>query len=361
MNESLQVVNENRNDGGAIVLDYSKINSKKIVYRIIKRIFDLIVSIIGMALLLPIVLIVKIAYVLSGDFNSIFFTQKRIGLNGKEFTFYKFRTMIPNADAALEKLLKEDPARNEEYKINKKLKDDPRITKVGNVLRKTSLDELPQVFNIFLGEMACIGNRPYLPREKNDMGTYYNTIVSTKPGLTGYWEISLLSNNSPQKFLKGSHKMTTIESIALEQENNDKLTKVLSISEEKVAHKIKKAIYYTTKKIFDIICALIGCLMLIPVSIITKISYLLTGDKEPIFFTQKRIGKNGKEFNFYKFRTMIPNADEELKRILKEDKELAKEYKENKKMKHDPRITKMGGFLRKSSLDELPQFIKVCV
>ena len=149
MNESLQVVNENRNDGGAIVLDYSKINSKKIVYRIIKRIFDLIVSIIGMALLLPIVLIVKIAYVLSGDFNSIFFTQKRIGLNGKEFTFYKFRTMIPNADAALEKLLKEDPARNEEYKINKKLKDDPRITKVGNVLRKTSLDELPQVFNVF--------------------------------------------------------------------------------------------------------------------------------------------------------------------------------------------------------------------
>lgn len=189
MNESLQVVNENRNDGGAIVLDYSKINSKKIVYRIIKRIFDLIVSIIGMALLLPIVLIVKIAYVLSGDFNSIFFTQKRIGLNGKEFTFYKFRTMIPNADAALEKLLKEDPARNEEYKINKKLKDDPRITKVGNVLRKTSLDELPQVFNIFLGEMACIGNRPYLPREKNDMGTYYNTIVSTKPGLTGYWQV----------------------------------------------------------------------------------------------------------------------------------------------------------------------------
>lgn len=153
--------------------------------------------------------------------------------------------------------------------------------------------------------------------------------------------------------------MTTIESIALEQENNDKLTKVLSISEEKVAHKIKKAIYYTTKKLFDIICALIGCLMLIPVSLITKISYLLTGDKEPIFFTQKRIGKNGKEFNFYKFRTMIPNADEELKRILKEDKELAKEYKENKKMKHDSRITKMGRFLRKSSLDELPQFINV--
>lgn len=153
--------------------------------------------------------------------------------------------------------------------------------------------------------------------------------------------------------------MTTIDSIALEQENDNKLTKVLSIDKEKVGYKIKKATYYAVKKIFDIICALIGCLMLLPVSIITKISYLITGDKEPIFFTQKRIGKNGKEFNFYKFRTMIPNADEELKRILKEDKTLAKEYKQNKKMKHDPRITKMGKFLRKTSLDELPQFINV--
>ena len=153
--------------------------------------------------------------------------------------------------------------------------------------------------------------------------------------------------------------MTTIDSIALEQENDNKLTKVLSIDKEKVGYKIKKATYYTVEKIFDIICALIGCLMLLLASIITKISYLITGDKGPIFFTQKRIGKNGKEFNFYKFRTMIPNADEELKRILKEDKTLAKEYKQNKKMKHDPRITKMGKFLRKTSLDELPQFINV--
>ena len=189
MNDSVQVIRDNRIDGNSMAIDYSKINSKKIVYRIIKRLFDLVISMIGLVALLPVAIITKIAYVISGDYKSIFFTQKRIGLNGKEFTFYKFRTMIPNADEALVKILDSDPARKEEYKINKKLKNDPRITKVGNILRKTSLDELPQVINIFLGSMACIGNRPYLPREKEDMGVYYNTIVSTKPGLTGYWQV----------------------------------------------------------------------------------------------------------------------------------------------------------------------------
>ena len=195
MHDSVQVIRDNRIDGDSMAIDYSKINSKKIVYRTIKRLFDLVISMIGLVALLPVAIITKIAYVISGDYKSIFFTQKRIGLNGKEFTFYKFRTMIPNADEALVKILDSDPARKEEYKINKKLKNDPRITKVGNILRKTSLDELPQVINIFLGNMACIGNRPYLPREKEDMGVYYNTIVSTKPGLTGYCQLPLYVEN----------------------------------------------------------------------------------------------------------------------------------------------------------------------
>ena len=149
MNDSIQVISDNRIDGDSMAIDYSKINSKKIVYRIIKRLFDIVVSVIGLIFLLPIAIIVKIAYVISGDYKSIFFTQKRIGLNGKEFTFYKFRTMIPNADEELVKILDSDPARKEEYRINKKLKDDPRVTKVGRVLRKTSLDELPQILNVF--------------------------------------------------------------------------------------------------------------------------------------------------------------------------------------------------------------------
>ena len=161
----------------------------KIYINIIKRLIDIIFSIMGILFLLPLIIIVKIIYVLSGDYTSIIYKQKRIGLHGKEFTLYKLRTMIPEADEVLEKILNEDPKKKEEYRLNKKLKHDPRITKAGNILRKTSLDELPQVINILLGDMSCIGNRPYLPREKKDMGSAYEKIVSTKPGLTGYWQV----------------------------------------------------------------------------------------------------------------------------------------------------------------------------
>lgn len=159
-------------------------------YLTVKRIFDIIGSLLGLIFLIPITLIVKISYMLTGDFKSVFFTQKRIGKNGKEFNFFKFRTMIKDADEVLEKMIKENKEIREEYRINKKLKNDPRITKVGKVLRKSSLDELPQLINVLLGQMSIIGNRPYLPREKKDMGEYFDDIVKTKPGLTGYWQVS---------------------------------------------------------------------------------------------------------------------------------------------------------------------------
>ena len=163
---------------------------KLYIYLVIKRIFDLICAILGLVFLIPVALVVKISYMLTGDFKCIFFTQKRIGKNGKEFSFFKFRTMIKNADEVLFKLMEENEEIREEYRINKKLKNDPRITKVGRVLRKSSLDELPQLLNVLLGHMTIIGNRPYLPREKEDMGTYFKDIVKTKPGLTGYWQVS---------------------------------------------------------------------------------------------------------------------------------------------------------------------------
>ena len=164
--------------------DTSRIKISK-TYLFCKRLFDIVCGLIGFIVLVPIIIIVKIFTLLSGDKESIFFTQNRIGQNGKEFKFYKFRSMVPNADEVLFELLKKDKELANEYKINKKLKKDPRITKVGAILRKTSLDELPQVINILKGDMAVIGNRPYLPREKEDMGEYFNDIVSTKPGLTG--------------------------------------------------------------------------------------------------------------------------------------------------------------------------------
>ena len=177
-------------------------SSKKIVYRVIKRLFDIIISIIGLIFLIPLIIIVKIMFICTKDFGSIFFVQERIGLNGKLFKLIKFRTMHKDADKTLKELLEEDPELRKEYKKNKKLKNDPRITKVGKILRKTSLDELPQIIDIFLGKMSLIGNRPYLPREKEDMGKYYNAIVSTKPGLTGYWQVSGRSNVTFTKRLR---------------------------------------------------------------------------------------------------------------------------------------------------------------
>lgn len=163
---------------------------KRKIYYLTKRVFDIVFSLIGLILLVPTIIAVKICCVLSGDLYSIFYTQDRIGKNGKIFKLYKFRSMIPHADEELEKILASDEAKREEYRINKKLKDDPRITFAGKFLRKSSLDELPQLLNIFLGDMTFIGNRPYLPREKSDMGMHFDKIVSTKPGLTGYWQVS---------------------------------------------------------------------------------------------------------------------------------------------------------------------------
>jgi len=137
----------------------------------------------------------------TGDFTSIFYTQERIGKNGKSFKLYKFRSMVHNADEILEEMLK-DPKINEEYKKNMKLPNDPRITKVGKLIRKTSIDELPQFINVLKGDMAVIGNRPYLPREKQDMGKYYKEIIVSRPGITGYWQTAGRNNISFRQRLK---------------------------------------------------------------------------------------------------------------------------------------------------------------
>lgn len=178
-----------------------KKHKSNILYLFIKRIFDIIVGLLGLIALIPLIIFVKIAYILSGDFYTIFYSHKRIGKNGKEFRLIKFRTMVPKADKVLDDLLK-DPEYYEEYNVNKKIKDDPRITKVGKILRKTSLDETPQFINILLGQMSLVGNRPYLPKEKEDMGKYFKDIVKTKPGLTGYWQTSGRSDISFERRLE---------------------------------------------------------------------------------------------------------------------------------------------------------------
>ena len=201
-------------NGEVITLENTDITTfyqiKRMIYLFVKRVFDICISLVGIALLIPVSLVIKIAYMSTGDFTSIFFVQDRIGKDGKLFKFYKFRTMVPNADEILKDILKNDKKLAAEYKKNKKLKNDPRITKIGRVTRKCSVDEMPQFINILLGNMSLIGNRPYLPREKEDMGKYYDDIVSTKPGLTGYWQTS------------GRNDVTFQRRLELEQEYSKK-------------------------------------------------------------------------------------------------------------------------------------------
>ena len=153
-----------------------------------KRVIDILGGVIGCILLVPLYYFVRHKNHKEGDYGPVMFKQTRIGKDGREFTIYKFRTMIENAEAKLEELMKNDPEICEEYLTNKKLVNDPRITKAGKFLRRTSLDEFPQFINVIKGEMSLIGPRPYLPREKEDMGDFYKTIIQMKPGLTGMWQ-----------------------------------------------------------------------------------------------------------------------------------------------------------------------------
>lgn len=166
------------------------------ISKIMKRIVDILAGLIGMIILIPLMLIIKIANIFTKDKASIFFAQNRIGKDGKIFKMYKFRTMIVGAEEELEKLLAENEDIRTEYELNKKIKDDPRITKIGGFLRKTSLDEFPQFINILKGEMSLVGPRPYLKRERKDIGQDYYKIIEMTPGLTGLWQVSGRSDMS---------------------------------------------------------------------------------------------------------------------------------------------------------------------
>ena len=161
----------------------------KYLTNFIKRIVDVFAGIIGLIILIPLTLVVFIANKIKKDKGPIFYIQERIGKDGKTFKMIKYRTMIVGADEKLEEYLENNEEARKEYNTYKKLKNDPRITKIGDFLRKTSLDEMPQLLNLLIGDMSLVGPRPYLPREKEDMGEYYNIFVKNKPGITGYWQI----------------------------------------------------------------------------------------------------------------------------------------------------------------------------
>lgn len=158
--------------------------------RAIKYIFDYIIVILSLPLTLPILAITAILIKKEDPASPILFIQDRIGKDGKIFRCYKFRTMIPDNKKIFEEYLQSNPKEQEYYHRYRKLKNDPRVTQIGRILRSTSIDELPQIFNVLKGEMSMVGPRPYLPEEKSIMGSYYHTITNVKPGITGLWQVS---------------------------------------------------------------------------------------------------------------------------------------------------------------------------
>ena len=158
------------------------------IEKILKRALDILGGIFGSICLIPITIGIWIANKIIGDKGPVFYTQERIGQNGKIFKMYKYRSMVIDADERLEKYLEENEEAREEYREYKKLKNDPRITKIGKFIRKTSLDEFPQFINVLKGEMSLVGPRPYLPREKEDINGFFNYITACKPGITGLWQ-----------------------------------------------------------------------------------------------------------------------------------------------------------------------------
>lgn len=158
--------------------------NKSIGYYFFKRVLDIFGSLCGTILLSPVMTIVAIAIKIDSK-GPVFFTQERVGKDGKVFRMYKFRSMVINAEEILNKL----KDKNEMTGPMFKMKEDPRVTKVGKFIRRTSIDELPQLFNVLKGEMSLVGPRPNLPREVAKFSEYHKLKLLAKPGLTCYWQV----------------------------------------------------------------------------------------------------------------------------------------------------------------------------
>ena len=155
-----------------------------------KNVSDFTLSLVLFPFLIPIMLFIAYNIKRNNPSEKILFKQKRLGKNGKTFSCYKFQTMYENSDNLLESYLTKHPEEVSYYEKYHKYKNDPRVTQVGHFLRRTSLDELPQIFNVFRGDMSFIGPRPYMPKEEEKIGTEIEIILSVKPGITGLWQVS---------------------------------------------------------------------------------------------------------------------------------------------------------------------------
>lgn len=177
MYESMEKIQEGK--------EYIKVDQGNRIYLFFKRLIDILGAGFGLIILSPIFLIVAIAIKVEDSKGSVLFSQKRVGQYGKKFNMYKFRSMVSNAEELKAKLMEQNEMSGPMFKM----KHDPRITKVGKFIRKTSIDELPQLINILKGEMSLVGPRPSLPKEVDKFEPWMLERLEVKPGLTCYWQV----------------------------------------------------------------------------------------------------------------------------------------------------------------------------
>ncbi len=192
---------KNKESTICVALEYRK----KPVYDFVKRTFDIVVSLLCLTILLPVYLIIAVAIVIDDPGNP-FFVQKRVGRNNREFNLIKFRTMYKNADEMKKKL----EIKNECESVHFKMKNDPRITRVGRLLRRTSLDEITQSINLLTGSMTVIGPRPFIPSEQAQLPT---DRLCVRPGLSCYWQITDTTKMSIEDQLELDYKYIRERSI----------------------------------------------------------------------------------------------------------------------------------------------------
>jgi len=174
-----------------VTLDREQVLYSRRRYWAVRRMQDILLSLAASLILWPIMLIVALAIWIDSPGASPIFSQIRVGRDGKEFRFYKFRSMVPNAEERYAELLEKNEMDGPAFKI----KEDPRITRIGKFIRKTSLDELPQLWNVLRGDMSIVGPRPPLPREVAEYGEYEKQRLLVTPGLTCYWQIQPRRND----------------------------------------------------------------------------------------------------------------------------------------------------------------------
>lgn len=313
---------------------------KRATKRFCRRMADIVLALFGLIFLLPMCMIIKLIYLRDKDYKSIFIFEDAIGKNGQVFKMIKFRSINKDGTA--------------------------------NRLRRTALDNMPKIINVLKGEMTIVGPQPYLVKDKERMGTYYNRIIQMKPGITGISQISLIKDKSfesrldndiryfYQKNLWTDLKILLITSvITVPTRNKGEILGYLNFTVKDIGRSILKGINRFFKRLIDICGAIVGIAILIPLTAVVAIINFVSGDRGPLFYSQERIGKNGKHFKMYKFRSMVVGADDILKELLEKDEDARKEYTKYKKLKNDPRVTKIGKILRKTSLDEFPQFLNV--